>query len=508
MNNLLQGLKENTNYTYTENGALTHSSTLNATLDLFALGGAYRSRSKDDVIYLFKKAYDENALYAARLLFYLRDARGGAGERRFFRECMTWLANAHTNVARQLLKYVPIYGRYDDLYCLTGTPLETDALDILKVTAFRDMQKVRNGGMPLTLCGKWLKSENASSTRTKELAALTRKHFNLSPKEYRKMLSTLREKIKVVERLMSQNKWDEIEFGKLPSKAGIQYKNAFMNNQKTKERYKQFIQNKSTKVNASTLYPYEIVQKAINCKDDLDREVINKYWDNLTDYFNNDCRFNGLAVVDTSGSMTCSYNTPIRPIDVAISLGIYCAERASGPFAGHYISFASRPQLIATDGIDFVDKVQRIEKRCLIDNTNIEAVFDLLLTTALKNRCSQADIPENIIIISDMEFDMATGNYDYAKNRGMFDEQKQTLMENIATKWKQYGYKIPALVYWNVNAENNNIPDVDPERAISYVSGASPSIFKQILSGKTGWELCLEVINDPRYSNITLEKVD
>jgi hypothetical protein len=253
------------------------------------------------------------------------------------------------------------------------------------------------------------------------------------------------------------------------------------------------------------LYPYECVAEATKLFDygwygssgikvgmnDTTRLMVNKYWDNLSDYFNG-ASFNGLAVVDTSGSMTGS--SASAPINVAISLGLYCAEKAKGPFAGHYVSFASRPQLIKTEGVDFVDKVYRIYKTNLVDNTNIEATFDLLLNTALKNNCSQDDLPQNILIISDMEFDSARGYYGRGSNT-------ETLMEGIARKWQAHGYECPKLIYWNVDARQNNIPMLG-NGPISYVSGFSPSIFQTIMTGKTGYDLMMEVLNKERYAVI------
>jgi hypothetical protein len=233
--------------------------------------------------------------------------------------------------------------------------------------------------------------------------------------------------------------------------------------------------------------------------DDTNRLMVNKYWDNLTDYFNG-ATFNGIAVVDTSGSMV--RNDAAAPINVAISLGLYCAERAQGPFAGHYISFASRPQLIKTEGVDFVDKVQRIYKTNLVDDTNIEATFDLMLNTAIQNRCSQDDLPQNVIIISDMEFNSATGGGWRSHSNTIFNTNNaETLLEGIAKKWAAHGYEMPHLIFWNVDARQNNIPMLGNGR-ISYVSGMSPTIFETIMSGKTGYDLMMEKLDSDRYTVI------
>jgi hypothetical protein len=189
------------------------------------------------------------------------------------------------------------------------------------------------------------------------------------------------------------------------------------------------------------------------------------------------------------------------PINVATALGLYCAERAGGPFANHYISFSSRPQLIETAGVDFCDKVDRIVRTNLCENTNIEAAFDMVLHTALANRVPQKDLPEYILVISDMEFDSATGNYWRRTGSGMTEANAETVMETIERKWNERGYQMPKLIYWNVDARQSNIPMIGNHR-VSYVSGFSPSIFKSILTGKTGWDLMIEAICAERYECI------
>lgn len=356
---------------------------------------------------------------------------------------------------------------------------------------------------------KWLKSENTSSKESCKLGTLTRKKLGLSAKQYRKMLSWGRKKTKVLERIMSDNDWDSIDFSKIPSRAGMIYRNAFakhdIERQKAgKATYESFIKDTSTKVNAKTLYPYECVAEAVKAihadqygwyrnrpnvpLDDLNRLAVNKYWENLTDYFNG-ANFNGIAVVDTSGSMTGREAS--APINVAISLGLYCAEHNKGPFAGHYISFSSRPQWIATEGVDFCDKVDRIYRTNLCENTDIEATFDLLLKIALRPDVKKEDIPQNVIIISDMEFDAAR---QWKGNSG-------TLMEHIADKWRTWGLKMPNLIFWNVQARQNNIP-MTVKDGITFVSGFSPVLFEQIMKGKTAIDLMLDVLDGEMYARV------
>lgn len=498
MNELLKNLKEQSNKTFTANGAITYSSTMSKVYDMFAQGAAMREASDVDCILMFREAYEENPTMALKCLFYLRDIRGGQGERRFFRLAIKYLAFEHKEEMEHLIRFVPEYGRYDDLFELFGTPLEDEMMAYIKYVIDKDEDH---------LVYKWMPSINASSKNTKERGRKFAHEFGMTEKEYRQMLSWGRKACHLVETLMSQNEWDKIAFDKLPSRAGILYSKAFARREETKDRYAAFMSSRTTKVNASTLYPYDVVAKAIEAMglhdywsrhtvalNDSNRLAANKYWDNLTDYFNG-ATLNALCVCDTSGSMTGGYGTKIAPIDVAIALSLYTAERAKGPFHNHFISFSSRPRLIETTGIDFCDKVARIYKQNLCENTNIEATFDLILNTAKRNHLSQDDLPEHLIIVSDMQFDSA---------RGWCVSSTDTLMENIELKWNMSGYKMPKLIFWNVNAASGggNIPMKDKD-GITFVSGASPSIFTSILTGKSGQDLMYEALSLPRYEPIT-----
>ena len=518
-NAFMNGLKSNANFTHTANGGLAHKSTGTALYDLFGLGAAYRNRSEEDCILLFKKAYEENPEYALKCLFYIADCRGGQGERRFFRVCARWLATYATEAMRRNMQYIPEYRRWDDFYCFVGTPLEAEAFAFIRKQLALDVQC-----QTPSLLAKWLKSENTSSKESRRLGDITRRYLKMSHKQYRKTLSILRTRINIVEKLMSTGQWDKIEFDKIPSKAGLIYKNAFarhdierMKAEVQVQSYSDFAKDTTKTVNAKTLYPYECVAEALktfrtghyyNAKmpalDDTNRLMVNKYWANLEDYFK-EASLDALAVVDTSGSMVNS--TASAPINVAISLGMYCAEKAKGPFAGHYISFSSRPQLIATEGVDFVDKVYRIYRTNLCENTNLEATFDMLLNTAIQNKCTQADLPKKILVISDMQIDVGSefrpsgyGYYRSEERAAACRAKVKTMMETMRAKWALYGYQLPDLVYWNVNASKDTILDDGPN--VSYVSGFSPSIFSQLMSGKNGYDLMMEVLNKERYAVI------
>lgn len=427
------------------------------------------------------------------------------GERKFFRVCLKWLAVHDTDaVVRNLSTIVDDgFGRWDDLFVLFDTPAESAMMRLVQKQLVEDIEayKVKNGAV--SLCAKWMPSINASSVNTVIMAQRFIKAFGVTPAVYRKTLSGLRERLHVVERLMSQNRWNEIDFSHLPSRAGLLYRNAFKRRDLIAEKYKEFAHS-DEKVNAGTLYPYDVVaaaEKVMNSHwygnsnvawDDTERLMVNKYWDNLNDYFKGGIS-NMMVVADTSGSMTSGIGS-IAPIDVAVSLALYAAERAKGPFANHYISFSRIAKLVKTRGVDFCDKVDRIVRTNLCENTNLESVFDLVLSTAMRNRVRPEDIPSTLVIVSDMEVDRCSDMY----------SDKMIFMNKLRQKWHNNcggKYKFPNLVYWNVDARSNTFLD-DPKSGVTFVSGASPVLFEQVLKGLSGVDLMLNKLNSDRYKSI------
>ena len=475
---LLQALK---NEKFTENGALCYDSTFNYLLDFFAMGGSCRNRSDEDIIELFMKAYNQDRIKAIQLLFYFRDVRGGQGERRLFRVILNHLASIDNGIEK-LIPIIEEYGRYDDLYCLVGTRFESQMFSYLHTKFLEDLESEYP-----SLLGKWLKSENTSSKESRKLGRLTRKAFNMSPKDYRKALSKLREKIDIVERKMSNNEWSEIDYSKLPSRAGLLYSQAFMNNDYS--RYHEFMCpdiDCCVKLNASALYPYEIVKDVpeYGSVDELKRSVLNNYWANIPDYLNGESS-NSLAVIDVSGSMTGT------PMEVAVSLGLYMAERNTGEFHNHFITFSSLPKLIEIkDKWDFVDRVRHIKSSDWGYNTDIEKVFLLLLNKAKKFNLSQDDMPKLVYIISDMEFDVAT-----------VGSNSDTVFEGLAKVFKENGFELPHLVFWNVDSRQNNIPVIGVGH-YSLVSGFSPVIFETVMKQLSAEEVMNEVLNKERYMKL------
>lgn len=501
-NTFMNALDDANNFKCTENGAVAHKTTKSNVYDLFAFGSAYRNRTDDERISLFKAAYDENPTLALKCLFYIRDVLDGTGERKFFRVCFNWLAKKHTDIARANMKYITYkgIGRWDDFYCLLDTPLEAEMLTYLKDVTNAAISEINGGAVAeddtnRLLIFKWLKSENTSSVESKAIAKKIREAFEMSSKEYRKMLSIGRRYTRVVERLMSDKDWNDIEFAKLPSKAGLKYRFAFKRHPETAERYKAFAADDTTTVNTKTLFPAELVSQARRAYrfNQTDRDMLNKMWTQLPDVFAGKAS-NMICVCDTSGSM-CGWldNTGVQAIDIAVSLGMYCAERLQGPFHNKFITFSSKPSLInAGKGVDFVDKVQTMYNNPYWEgNTDLEAVFKMLLKIADRPDVKEEDIPDTLCIISDMEID--NGAY-------IQPEEAETQMEAIRRVWQEHGHKMPRLIYWNADARHDTILDAGPY--VSLVSGSSQNTFKAILTGKNGYDLMLEAIMNPKYEGI------
>ena len=487
---LLSKMKDATNKTLTENGAMARATTNSELLDFFSQGGAMRGK-ENKALDLFMRAYAEDKNLALKTMFYFRDVRGGQGQRDAFRVQLTYMANNHTEVMRKLLHLVPEYGRWDDLYSVFGTALIGEAMKIIQFELKEDFANMKKKES-ISLLAKWLKSENASSTETKRFAKMTRKELGYSAREYRKMLSHMRKYIDVVERKTCDRKWSEIDYAKVPSNAMMKYRKAFYKHDE--EGIKKFIDDVKSgkqKINSAVLYPHEIVGKFIKGRSDLTPELGQAMWDGLPNYIGDEPE-NAIAVVDVSGSMNG------LPMEVSIALGLYLGERATGVYKDHFITFSERPIIQKIIGSNIEEKVRFLRNSEWGYNTNIERVFDLILNTALENHLGDDDMLDKVYIISDMEFDVAMSS-GFQKH-----ELSETLFQSIRNKFDNNGYKMPEIVFWNVNARNKQFPMSMDDRGFLNVSGFSPSIFKNLVGGKfsSPRDLMLEVIDCDRYTDI------
>ena len=495
---MLQYLKQESNKTFTENGAATLKTTQSDCLDLFATIGAIRRESDEEIIARFMRAFAEDKDIAMKLLFFTRDIRGGLGERKVFRVCLKWLSYNAPETVRKNLSYISEYGRFDDLLVLFDTPVEKDMLDFIREQLCKDVEAMDNGG-EVSLLGKWLPSVNASNADTIKIAKKIARFLKMDDKTYRKMLSQLRAHIRIIENNLREKDYT-FDYEKQPSKAMFKYRGAFARNDA--ERYNNFLNRVSSgeaKLNASTLAPYEIVEPCLNeywsrlpfMKNltEEEKKSLNATWEALPDFGS---EANALAIIDTSGSMYCDAK-PL-PAAVALSLGIYFAEHNTGAFKNHFIEFSREPELIEIKGETFADKLQYICSFNKVADTNIEAVFDLVLSAAVNNNVPQSELPEKLIIISDMEFNACV------KNAGT------TNFNNAKAKFEVAGYKLPEVVFWNVASRNRQQPVTKNEQGVALVSGCTPRLFSQVVDGSlaalTPYEFMLDVLGGERYEKI------
>ena len=481
----------NSHNTVTGNQALSHSTTGTAVLDLFGKGGAMRSHADTDIANAFASAYREDKNLALKVLFYLADVREGQGERKLFRVAYNWLAQNDAAVAKNLLDFVPEYTRFDNvLESLENTALEKDALAFIA----KQLKADAKVDAP-TLCAKWAPSEQASSKATKRLAYKLMKHMRMKPKAYRGMLSVLRAQVDIVERRMCTGDWKHINYEAVPSRASSIYRDAFKKHDP--DGYVKFIgqvEKGEKKINASVLYPYDIVRNYVGYHPEVDR-TLEAQWKALPDYFK-DNPTNMLVIADTSGSMDSSgyyggATNNVRPIDIAVSLSIYAAERNHGAFQNHFMVFSIVPAMLTLRGATLKDKVQETLAGRPCGNTNLQAAFDLILDKAVKHKVPEKDMPSTLVIISDMQFDQACS------------DNRSTNLEVIRAKYEASGYKLPCVVFWNVNSYQD-VPAKFNDKGIKLVSGCSAVAFKSVVSQKTvtPWEHMLETVNVKRYEPI------
>ena len=481
---MLEFLKREANKTYTENGSVTYRSTGRDCLDLFATIGALRRESEQEITGRFLRAYAEDPDLAMKILFYGRDVRGGLGERRVFRILLRWLAVSKPESVVRNLPYVAEYGRWDDVLVLLDTPCRAEALALLKQQFDADLAALSSDG-DVSLLGKWLPSVNASNDETIRAAKQIANAFGLSDRDYRKTLTKLRAQIRILENNLRKRDYT-FDYSKQPSKAMYKYRKAFLRNDA--ERYGAFMQRVSTgevKLNTGALYPYEIIEKAYHC-DDAEHLSLDATWRALADYTQDE---NALVVADGSGSMY--WGGKPMPAAVAQSLAIYFAEHNRGAFRNHFITFSMNPRLVEIKGRDIVDKARYCETFNECANTNIQKVFELVLNAAVRNRVPQKDLPSTLYIISDMEFDSCAAG------------ASLTNFEYAAKLFRQAGYRLPNVVFWNVSSRNQQQPVTMNEQGVALVSGCSPRIFSMVMEGSLDpFTFMLSVIDTERYAPI------
>ena len=421
-----------------------------------------------------------------KTLFFARDVRGGLGERKVFRVCLQWLAHNAPDSAKKNIPFVAEFGRWDDLLSLLGTPCEKEALGLIKKQLETDLEAMDMGD-DVSLLAKWLPSVNASNAQTVAYAKRIARFLGMTDATYRKTLVKLRERIRIIENSLREKDYS-FDYAKQPSKAMFKYRKAFYRNDG--ERYGEFMSKVSrgeAQLHTGTLTPYEIIKPFFrNQVSDQEAAAIDATWNAQEDFTGDE---NALVVIDGSGSMY-GYGEPM-PATVALSLGIYFAERNVGSFRNHFITFSEKPQLVEIKGETILEKVRYCHNYNEVANTNIQKVFELILRAAVKNKVPQTEIPSTLYIISDMEFDYCAEGADITN----FEYAKKIFAEA--------GYQLPRVVFWNVQSRNQQQPVTQNEQGVALVSGCSPRIFNMLKSGiLSPLGYMLDILGAERYEKI------
>jgi len=459
----------------TENGMKAHKSTANPCVDLFFNIGAMRGK---DVIPAFVSAYVHDPVAAIRIALWARDVRGGAGERKIFRDILKYMETNDPESAKRIVSRIPELGRWDDMLVANG-PIKDYSFSLIQ-SALMD----GNG-----LAAKWMPRKGKEAVELREF-------LHWSPKYYRKTLVNL---TKVVESQMCAKDWDNINFNHVPSVASSRYKKAFSRNT---EKYKEWTAAlvstdpevaKSVKVNAGAVYPYDVLKGVINHYGRYDQSNLNHIiaqWDALPNYVGD---ANILPLVDVSGSMTCPVGQNSKSsttcLDVAVSLGLYLADKNTGKFKDTFLTFSGDPELLHLKG-NIVQKIEQMIKSKWNMNTDLHKAMDKILRTAIDGNVPQSEMPKILLILSDMQFD-SCATYD------------DSAMQMIERKYAESGYDVPKIVFWNLNSKDNAPVKFD-KSGTALVSGFSPSIVKAVLAGDmedfTPEAIMNKTIMNERYS--------
>jgi hypothetical protein len=477
-------MKEESKFTRTENGAVALNTTSDARLDLFGTIGALREADENRITTLFSEAFAQDKLFATKIAFYARDIRCGLGERKTFRTIIRYMAEHHPEALRPNLDLIGVFGRYDDLYELIETPLEDDMWKSMKKQFEEDLKNL-NDGKAISLLAKWIKTADASSRETRKLGILTAQKLGYPVYNFKRIVRSMRKQIGVVESLMSAGKWNEIKYPEVPSRAMMIYRKAFAKHDP--DGFNDFI-NKAdkgeVKINASTLYPYDIVEKILYGREN--NKVLEAQWKALPDYVEQGT--NALIMADVSGSM---YG---RPMATSIGLAIYFAERNTGAYHNLFMTFSANPQIVTLKGETLFQKVRNVNKADWGMNTNLKAAFEKVLDIAEKNNISQEQMPKAIVVISDMEIDRC-GNKDWS------------FYDKMESKFRKAGYVIPNIIFWNVESRHDVFHADSTRKGVQLASGQSVTVFKQVLQnlGYNPIEAMENTINSERYNCITVE---
>lgn len=484
--NFADSLKDEVKWAMTENGEVCKTTTDNPLLDLFATIGALRSRSEDEIVNKFILAYNFDPLHTVRCVFYARDIRGGLGERNTFRILIHFMGNYCPSTLLKNFEFIKEMGRWDDFYSLIGTKVEDQMWEYISNQLNLDICNYEQN-KPISLLAKWLKKADSTSGNTKRLGIYTAKRLYMPIYKYKRLSNKLRKHIGVVEQKMSSNEWCDIDYSKVPSKAMMNYRNAFCRHDQ--EGFTNFIgkvKSGENKINSSTLYPYEIIEKMLQ-PDQKEYEVLEEQWKALPNYI--DGEFNVLVMADVSGSMSG------RPLYSSIGLALYFAQRNIGKYHNLFMTFSENPQIVELADVSFANQIRMINQSDWGLNTNLYKALEYILKIAIENNCKNHELPKALLVVTDMEIDSAVE---------IDESDRCTSATRIRKRFEQYGYSCPKIVIWNVDSRHDTFLADKNDVNTLLVSGQSPSIFRQVMKclDKTPEQMMIATLDSDRYKYI------
>jgi Mg-chelatase subunit ChlD len=493
MNTFANAMRQVTQVKQTENGAKAFNTTKSYLLDMFGVVGALRSRDEKDIRNMYRDALSEEFRLAVKLAFYARNIRGGLGERDTSRVMFRYLAENYPDLMAKNIDLIPLFGRWDDLYELLGTLVEADVWKLISKQLRSDLLAYRDN-KPISLMAKWLKSANGEK-ETRKLGLLTARALGLSERSYRKILTALRQYLKVTENQMSTNQWASIKYDEVPSYAMKRYRHAFKrHDERGFQIYLDGLKKGTRKIKASTLFPYDLVQGILNGQYRGEDAIAEAQWKALPNYIKQGD--NIVVMADVSGSMGSDNG---RPMATSIGLALYFAQRNVGAYQNLYMTFTSSPSFIEVNPNDSLYRnIDKVRRTGVGYSTNLEAAFAKVLSTAVNNNVPANEMPKAIVVISDMEINPYI-------NRG--NSAYWGFLNEMEARFNRYGYEMPKIILWNCEARQNTFLAQMNNPKVQFYSGNSAATFRDLLVniGHDAYEAMVKTLSNPMYDAIKFD---